>query len=143
MLVPPYDIDERVFRFACDVIGFVRTITWEPGVNKVIEQLVDAAGSTAANRHESTGCSPGREFIRANVIALREARESHLWLRVYRECRIGDRKLCEPLVGEADQIKRILGSIVVNAKANLPKKREGGRKVRASHQKTSRVTKGE
>jgi hypothetical protein len=33
------------------------------------------------------------------------------------------------LVGEADQIKRILGSIVVNAQANLPKN-EGAPKLR-------------
>jgi four helix bundle protein len=129
MRVPSYDIDERVFRFACDVIAFVRTITWEPGVNKIVEQLVDAAGSTGANRHESTACAHGREFIRANVIALREARESHFWLRVCQASRIGDPKLCVSLVGEADQIKRILGSIVVNAKANLPKN-EGAPKLR-------------
>ena len=117
-----YDIDERVFRFACDVITFVRTIRWEPGINKIIEQLVDAAGSTGANRHEASGASPGLEFVRLNIIALREARESHFWLRVCGSSKIGDPGMCAALVGEADQIKRILGSIVVNAKANLPRK---------------------
>jgi four helix bundle protein len=74
-------IDERVFRFACDVIGYVRTIKWEPGINKVIEQLLDAAGSVGANREESHAGTP-REFVRSNRIALKEARESHFWLRV-------------------------------------------------------------
>ncbi len=124
---PAYDIDERVLGFACSVVAFVRTITWEPGVNKIIEQLISAAGSTGANRHEATGCSSGLEFIRANVIALREARESLFWLRVCQASKIGDPQLCVSLVGEADQIKRILGAIVVSAKANLPK-RDGGRK---------------
>ena len=123
MTARAYDIDERVFQFACDVIAFVRTIEWEPGVNRVIEQLVDAAGSTGANRHEASGGSPGREFIRCNIIALREARESHFWLRVCEATGIGDPRLCNELVGEADQIKRILGSIVVNAKANLREQR--------------------
>jgi four helix bundle protein len=100
---------------------------------------VDAAGSTGANRHESTGCSPGREFIRANVIALREARESHFWLRVCQASWIGDPQLCASLVGEADQIKRILGSIVVNAKANLPKQPTKRRRVES--RKASEVTK--
>jgi len=125
---PPYDIDERVFRFACDVIEFVRTIKWEPGINKVIEQLVDAAGSTGANRHESSGASPGREFVRFNVIALREARESHFWLRVCQAGKVGNQTLCASLVDEADQIKRILGAIVVNAKAKLPKTTPRARK---------------
>jgi four helix bundle protein len=132
MSSPPYDIDERVLRFACDVVAFVRTIDWEPGVNKIVEQLVDAAGSTGANRHESSAGSPGREFIRFTMIALREARESHFWLRVCRESKIGDQQLCVRPAGEVDQIKRILGSIVVNAKANLPKEAKRGRKPRAS-----------
>jgi four helix bundle protein len=126
-----YDIDERIFRFACDVIAFVRTIEWEPGVYKVVEQLVDAAGSTGANRHEASAGSPGREFIRFNMIALREARESHFWLRVCEASKIGDQKLCIALTGEADQIKRILGAIVVNAKANLPKKPLRKRRVQS------------
>jgi four helix bundle protein len=121
MATPPYDIDERVFRFTCDVFAYVRTITWEPGVNQIIDQLVASAGGTGANRHESSAASPGKEFIRFNVIALREARESHYWLRVCQASSIGDAQRCVALVGEADQIRRILGSIVVNAKAKLPK----------------------
>ena len=117
-----YDIDERVFRFTCDVIAFVRTIQWEPGVREVVEQLVAAAGSTGANRHEATAAAPGKEFIHYNTISLREARESHYWLRVCQATQLGDQTLCGPLVGEADQIKRILGAIVVNAKASLQRK---------------------
>ena len=94
----------------------------EPGIYKVIEQLVDAAGSTGANRHESSACSPGREFVRLNRIALREARESHFWLRVCEAKELGEQRLCKPLVCEADEIKRILGSIVKKAAAKLPKK---------------------
>jgi hypothetical protein len=51
-------IDARAFRFACDVIGYVRTIKWEPGINKLVEQLLDAAGSVGANREESHAGTP-------------------------------------------------------------------------------------
>jgi four helix bundle protein len=125
------DIDERVFRFACDVVEYVRTVRWEPGSNKIIEQLVAAAGSTGANRHEATAGSP-KEFIRFNTIALREARESHFWLRLCAAKKLGSVGLCVPLVNEADQIKRILGAIVVRRKASLReelrRKREGDRR---------------
>ena len=114
----PQEIDERVFRFACDVIEFVRTIKWEPGVNRIIDQLVDAAGSTGANRHEASAGSP-KEFIRFNTIALREARESHFWLRLCAAKKLGESRLCVPLVDEADQIRRILGAIIVRRKASL------------------------
>ena len=114
----PQDIDERVFRFACDVIEFARTIEWEPGVNRIIDQLVDAAGSTGANRHEASAGSP-KEFIRFNTIALREARESHFWLRLCAAKKLGNQKLCPPLVSEADQIARILATIIIRRKASL------------------------
>jgi four helix bundle protein len=123
------DIDERVFRFACDVIEYARTIDWEPGINKIVDQLVDAAGSTGANRHEATAGSP-KEFIRFNTIALREARESHFWLRLCEAKKVGDSRLCLPLVDEADQIKRILGAIIVRRKASLAEELRRNRKSR-------------
>jgi four helix bundle protein len=111
-------IDERTFNFACAVVSYTRTITWEPGINKVIEQLVDAAGSVGANRAESTAGTP-REFVKSNRIALKEACESHFWLRLCEATRLGDIHRCRELVDEANQIKRILGAIVVKAKTNL------------------------
>ena len=119
-----YDIDERTFRFACAVIAFVRTITWEPGVNRIIEQLVDSSGGTGANRHESSAGSTPKEFVRLNTIALREARESHFWLRVCQTARIGDPTLASELVVEADEIVRILATIVMKRKASMPRKVE-------------------
>ena len=124
-------IDERTFQFACDVIEYVRTIRWEPGINKVIEQLVDAAGSTGANREESHAGTP-RQFVNSNRTALREARESHFWLRVCRATRVGDSSRCNALVDEAGQIKQILGAIVVSAKADLPNKENRERNERGS-----------
>ena len=129
MHVRPDDIDERVFRFACDVLEYARTIKWEPGVNKIIDQLVDAAGSTGANRHEASAGSP-KEFIRFNTIALREARESHFWLRLCEAKKLGSASLCAPLVSEADQIKRILGAIIVKRKASLREEHRRARKAR-------------
>jgi four helix bundle protein len=129
MSVRPDDIDERVFRFACDVIEYARTIQWEPGVHKIIDQLVDAAGSTGANRHEAAAGSP-KEFIRFNTIALREARESHFWLRLCEAKKLGSATLCMPLVSEADQIKRILGAIIVRRKASLREEQRRKRETR-------------
>jgi four helix bundle protein len=118
MLKDDGGIDERAFRFLCEVVRFVRTIKWEPGVNKIIDQLIDAAGSVAANRHESTSGSSPKEFIRLNEIALREAKESLVWLRACHVAKLGDQTVCAGLLNEAPQIARILGSIVVTSKAN-------------------------
>ena len=44
-------------------------------------------------------------------IALKEARETHLWLRFIRATGLTTPRSIEPLLDEADQIRRILGSI--------------------------------
>ena len=74
-------IDERSFRFFCNVIAFVETIQVGPKTSRIIEQLVDAAGSIGGNREEALGGSSHREFIRFNEISLRSANESVRWLR--------------------------------------------------------------
>lgn len=112
----PREIDERAFRFFCGVIRFVRTIEYEPGIRRLADQMVSAAGSIAANREEATSGSSRREFIRYNEIALRSAKESVLWLRGCEETFLGDRAQCQTLLDEARQLSRILASIVLSAK---------------------------
>jgi four helix bundle protein len=111
-------IDERTLRFACDVIRFIRTIRYEPGIRRLLEQLVDAAGSIGANRDEATSGSSRKEFIRYNEISLRSAKESVRWLRVCADTGLGSREKCLPLIDEGKQISNILGAIVVNSKRN-------------------------
>jgi four helix bundle protein len=62
----PNGIDERSFRFFIDVLTFVDTIEQTPRTNRIVEQLVAAAGSVGNNREEARGASSRKEFIRYN-----------------------------------------------------------------------------
>jgi four helix bundle protein len=114
----PEGIDERSFRFFCDVIGFVETIPRGPKTDRLIEQLADSAGSITGNRDEALGGSSRREFVRYNEIALRGANESVKWLRVCAARRFGDQLQCTNLLDEGRQIARIIAKIVINTKRN-------------------------
>jgi four helix bundle protein len=114
------DLEERLFAFLCAVIGFVRTMRPEPGVRKIADQLVDAAGSIAANREEATSGSSRKEFVRFNEIALRSAKEAALWLRVCQATSIGEPSTAQALHDEGRQLAKILGAIVINTKRNPP-----------------------
>jgi four helix bundle protein len=114
----PDGIDERSFRFFCDVCQFVDDIAVSPKTTRLIEQLVDAAGSIGSNREEALGGSSKREFIRYNEVALRGANESARWLRACVARGYGDRVKGIRLLDEARQIAKILGKIVVTAKRN-------------------------
>ena len=120
MTSPANDLDERAFKFLCDVIRFARTLAPEPGVRPITDQLVSAAGSVPANRAEATSASSRKEFIRFNEIALRSAKEAALWLRAIEETGTTDRPVARRLLDEARQLSAILGAIVVNSKRNSP-----------------------
>ena len=109
-------IDERSFRFLVDVLTFVDTIQKGPKTNRLIEQLVDSAGSIGGNREEALGGSSRKEFIRYNEIALRGANESVRWLRACAAKQLGSQSQCIALLDEARQLARILGKIVVTSK---------------------------
>ena len=49
-------------------------------------------------------------------IALKEARETHLRLRLVATANIVPESRLEPLISEAEGLKRIIGAIIVSAK---------------------------
>jgi four helix bundle protein len=109
-------VDERAEAFLRDVVVYIATILPVPGTRRVIEQLVAAAGSVAANRQEACAASSKRELIRYNEIALRSAKESVVWLGACRAGTWGRLSECERLHDEAGQLARILAAIVISAK---------------------------
>jgi four helix bundle protein len=112
----PNGIDERSYRFFIDVLGFVDTIPRGPKTNRIIQQLVDSAGSIGGNREEARGASSRKEFIRFNEISLRSANESARWLRACAAKQLRSQNQCVALLDEARQLARILGRIVVTSK---------------------------
>jgi four helix bundle protein len=112
----PKGIDERSLRFFTDILTFVDTIQKGPKTVRIIEQLVDAAGSIGGNREEALGGSSRKEFIRYNEIALRGANETVRWLRACAAKQLGAQAQCVALLDEARQLARILGRIIVTSK---------------------------
>jgi four helix bundle protein len=109
-------IDERSFRFFCDVLALAETIPRSPRTDRLVEQLVSAAGSIGSNREEALGASSRREFIRYNEVALRSANEAVRWLRACAARGIGATDQSLQLIAEGRQLARILGRIVITSK---------------------------
>jgi four helix bundle protein len=113
----PQDIRERTFEFALRIIKLCNELNKRPGVSRDISrQLLKAATSVGANAEEAQAAQSKPDFISKNSIALKEARETHYWLRLLIAAKVLPEKRLAELRDEAEQIKRILGSIVVSAK---------------------------
>jgi four helix bundle protein len=113
------DIRERSFAFACDVARFALSLSPVPGVRCIVDQLLKAGTAVGANLEEAKAGSSKREFVRCIDIALREARETHDWLRVCAAIELGPPDRVRDLRGEADQLVRILTAIAVNTKRRM------------------------
>jgi four helix bundle protein len=112
----PEGIDERAYRFFCDVVAFVETVPIGPTTSRMIGQLVDAAGAIGSNREEALSRSSNRDVIHFNEISLRGASESVRWLRACVARRLGSQEKCVPLVDEGQQLTRLLTRVVIRAK---------------------------
>jgi four helix bundle protein len=113
------DIRDRTFRFGCDVTSVALRLAPRPGVRSIVDQLLRAGTGSGANLEEGKSASSKREFVRFAEISLREARESHYWIRICIAVKLGDVNALEALLSENDQIIRILVAIVISAKRRI------------------------
>lgn len=113
----PKDIRERAFEFAVRIIKLCQHLDRKPGVPRTLSyQLLKAGTSVGANIEEAQAGQSRPDFISKNSIALKEARECHYWLRLLIAAKIMPEKRLAELRDEAEELKRILGSIVVRTK---------------------------
>jgi len=110
----PYDIRERTFQFAVQVLRAIRQLPDDSATRVVAYQLAKSATSIGANVEEADGAESRRDFVHKMSIARKEARESRYWLRVVRAA-ILDNKEFTALEQESDELVRILGAIIASA----------------------------
>lgn len=117
----PYNLAERLFQFAVDVIKYLRTIKTNEETKIIKYQLSKSSSSSGANYEEAQGSVTKADFNNKVVISLKEMRESNYWLRICKSLELGDKEFCSSLVVESEELKNILGSIVSKSAKRLYK----------------------
>ena len=117
----PYDIRERTFEFARDVLkSYPGTVRSHTPSAEVWRQLIRSGTSVGANLEEAHASGSKADFRFRVKVALREARESHYWLRLIDAANLVGEDRVDQLRTEADEIIAILTTIAKNS-ANSPK----------------------
>jgi four helix bundle protein len=81
----PADIGDRTFLFALRIVKLCMRLSEKPGVGRTLgNQLLRAGTSIGANVEEGRAAQSRADFISKNNIALKEARETRYWLRLFR-----------------------------------------------------------
>jgi four helix bundle protein len=113
---PPWDIRERSFRFACDVVRFCRHVSQDHICRHIADQLLDSGTSIGANSEEAKSAYSRKEFAHKNSIALKESRESVFWLRLMIACELTTDPEADRLLDEAGQLVGIFSATVRSAR---------------------------
>ena len=98
---PVYNIRHRAFYFSKNVLEFIRNARFDRIHYSLFDQLLRAATSVGANLVEGSAGVSNKDYINYNAIALKSANETKYWL-------------C--LIKEADEISKIIASIILNLK---------------------------
>ena len=115
----PQDISERAFEFAVRVIKLCQVLDEKPGVSRTLaNQLLRSGTSVGANLEESKGGQSRADFLSKVSISLKEARETHYWLRLLLAADILPERQLTPLLDEANQLVAILTTIVKKLKSS-------------------------
>ncbi len=110
------NIKDRSFEFAVRIVKFIQTLPKNHAGYKIGGQLLEAGTSVGANVEEAIGGFSKKDFTYKMGVALKEARESNYWLRLIKVSGLTTGNELEYLLGESEELRKILTSIVKTSK---------------------------
>lgn len=107
-----YDLEERTFKFAENVINTVKKLKISPINSRIVDQIVGSSSSVGANYSEANEAESKQDFIHKIGISKKEAKETKYWLRIIK---VSNPEISEQLIAlekECQELIFIFSSIV-------------------------------
>jgi four helix bundle protein len=115
------DIEERLLEFAVRVGKAIDALPDTRLGRHIAGQLVRSGTSPAPNYAEACAAESKKDFIHKLAIALKELRESSVWIRMIVKSELIPEQRLEQLRDECDQLCKIIAKSLVTAKSNQSK----------------------
>jgi len=114
-----YDLEDRLIDYSVRIINISEALPDTRAGRHVSGQLLRSGTSPAPNYGEAQSAESRKDFIHTIKIALKEMRESLVWLKVVRKAGwITPLEKIEPLLKETDELIAILFSSAETARKN-------------------------
>ncbi len=107
----PRNIQDRTFEFGVRIIRLVDRLPRTIAGMKIGQQLIESGTSVGANMQEADAAESKKDFVHKTGIALKEAQESHYWLRLIDATLFPNDAEVTALNREAYELSRVLGAI--------------------------------
>ena len=112
------DIEDRLLDFAVRVGKAIDALPDTRLGRHIAGQLVRSGTSPAPNYAEACAAESKKDFIHKLAIALKELRESSVWIRMIVKSELIPEQRLEQLRDECDQLCKIIAKSLVTAKSN-------------------------
>ncbi len=106
------DIKERTFNLGLRIINLSAHLPDKKAGYVIGKQILRSGTSVGANVEEAVAAFSKDDYTYKMSIALKEARETHYWLRLIEGSKMIEKKRLADMIIEAEEIKKILGAIV-------------------------------
>ena len=114
-------IVEKSYNFALRIVKLYVHLRKQKVERELIIQLLKSGTSIGANVEEAVGAQSKSDFIHKTGVAYKESREASFWLRLFKDANIIEDKLSQSFLPDAEELKKILASILKTSKGiNTP-----------------------
>ena len=111
------NLSDRILLFAVRVGKLINALPANRLGRHVSSQLVRAGTAAPPNYEEARAAESRADFVHKLSIVLKELRESRIWLRYIIMAGLIKPELIRPLLGENEELCRIIGKSIVTTKA--------------------------
>lgn len=119
MIRKKYDLEDRLVKFAGEVILFLNNLPNDRAANNLNNQLVRSSTSAALNFGESQGAESPRDKIHKMGIVLKELKESRVALKILTYIDYGAYEKRNDLLKECGELIAIIATIIKNKRQEM------------------------
>lgn len=117
-----FNLQDRLIDFAVRIIKVTESLQRNGTTEHISKQLLRSGTSPAANYGEAQSAESRADFIHKLKIALKELRETEVWLKILlRSNLVQPKEKMLPLLTETDELISILFKSIDTAKENISK----------------------
>jgi four helix bundle protein len=116
----PRELEDRLIAFAVKVARLTVSLPDTPPGRHVVAQIVRSGTAPAALYAEACAAESIRDFAHKLAIALKELRETRVWLLIIIRAELSSHNLSE-LIDETEQLIRIIAKSIVTARSRQKK----------------------
>ena len=117
-------IIDKTYKFAVRIVKLNQFLCNEHKEYNLSKQIVKSGTSIGANTEEANSGQSKKDFISKLSIALKEAKETHYWLRLLHDTDYISKQMFDSQIHDCDEIIMIINKILITSRKNLNEENE-------------------